>query len=191
MSSGGSVTLWMNALKAGDTNAAEGLWERYYQRMVQLARSKLQRLPRGSSDEEDVALSAFHNFCQAAAANRFPRLANRDDLWQILVMLTARKTIDHHKHNIRQKRGGAATGVCEETLMAEIIGAEPDPAFAVLIADEFRSLLGKLPDEEMRSIALRKLEGYSNEEIAGQLNCTVRTVGRRLSLIRDLWGAQP
>jgi RNA polymerase sigma factor (sigma-70 family) len=187
MSSGGSVTIWMKALAAGDNNAAEGLWERYYKRMVSLARDKLQRLPRGSSDEEDVALSAFHNFCQAAAANRFPRLANRDDLWQILVMLTARKTIDHHKRNIRQKRGGALTRASDDALLCEIIGAEPDPAFAVLIADEFRSLLGKLPDAEMRSIALRKLEGYSNEEIAAQLNCTVRTVGRRLSLIRDLW----
>src|SRR6516165_3616524 len=187
MSTGGSVTMWMNALAAGDTHAAEELWERYYRRMVQIARDKLQRLPRGISDEEDVALSAFHNFCQAAAANRFPRLANRDDLWQILVMLTARKTIDHHKHNVRQKRGGAITATSDETLMADIIGAEPDPGFAVSIADEFRSLLGKLPDDEMRSIALSKLEGCSNEEIAGQLNCTVRTVGRRLSVIRDLW----
>jgi RNA polymerase sigma factor (sigma-70 family) len=187
MSTGGSVTMWMKALAEGDTHAAEVLWERYYKRMVQLARDKLQRLPRGSSDEEDVALSAFHNFCQAAAAHRFPRLANRDDLWQVLVVLTARKTIDHHKYNVRQKRGGGLKGASDDTLLAEIIGAEPDPAFAVLIADEFRSLLGRLPDEEMRTIALRKLEGYSNEEIAGQLNCTVRTVGRRLSLIRDMW----
>lgn len=33
----------------------------------------------------------------------------------------------------------------------------------------------------------RKLEGYTNAEIAGELGCLVRTVERRLRLIRNTW----
>lgn len=187
MSSDGSVTSWIHALTEGNDDVAQNLWERYFGRMVELARNKLRASVRRAADEEDVALSAFHSFCQAATAKRFPRLANRDDLWQILVMLTARKALDQRKHDQRKKRAEASTKPLDDAALGSIIGEDPDPAFAALIADEFRNLLEKLGDPELKQIALRKLEGYSNDEIAAQLDCTVRTVGRRLAMIRDLW----
>ena len=66
MSSRGSVTHWINLLKAGEHAAAQPLWERYFPRLVMLARRKLQDGPRRAADEEDVALSAFNSFCAAA-----------------------------------------------------------------------------------------------------------------------------
>jgi RNA polymerase sigma factor (sigma-70 family) len=182
MNTEGTVTTWIQALSQGDAVAAQRLWERYFARMVDLARSKLRGMAPGAADEEDVALSAFHGFCQAVAQQRFPRLANRDDLWQVLVMLTARKAIDRRKYQHRDKRAGLTT-----SLLDEVIGPEPDPAFAALVADEFQTLLHRLGEEDLRAIALRKLEGYTNKEIAAQLGCTERTVGRRLSLIRGIW----
>lgn len=187
MSNDGSVTTWLHALSSGNEDVAQHLWERYFQRMVELARNKLRASVRRAADEEDVALSAFHSFCQAAANHRFPRLENRDDLWQVLVMLTARKAVDQLKYDNRKKRAEASTKPLDETALETIIGSDPDPAFAALVADEFRTLLGRLDDPELKQIALRKLEGYTNEEIAENLKCTVRTVGRRLALIRDLW----
>jgi DNA-directed RNA polymerase specialized sigma24 family protein len=187
MSTDGSVTTWLHALTAGDGEVAQLLWERYYSRMVELARHKLRASVRRAADEEDVALSAFHNFCQAAIAKRFPRLSNRDDLWQLLVVLTARKALDQRKYETRQKRADNATRALDDIALDTMIGNEPDPAFAAMIADEFRALLDRLDDVQLRDIALRKMEGYTNEEIAAELNCTVRTVGRRLALIRDLW----
>jgi DNA-directed RNA polymerase specialized sigma24 family protein len=187
MSSDGSVTSWIRALSAGDDAVAQNLWERYFQRMVQLARNKLRASVSRAADEEDVALSAFHSFCQAATAHRFPRLANRDDLWQVLVMLTARKALDQRKYDSRKKRADTSTRPLDDVALDTIIGTDPDPAFAALVADEFRMLLERLDSAELRQIALRKLEGFTNEEIAAELNCTVRTVGRRLAMIRDLW----
>jgi DNA-directed RNA polymerase specialized sigma24 family protein len=43
------------------------------------------------------------------------------------------------------------------------------------------------PNLILRRIALLKLEGYSNKEIAQQLGCALRTVENRLMLIRSLW----
>jgi hypothetical protein len=54
-----SVTQWIDRLEAGDPDAAQKLWERYFLRLVGLARKKLRAVPRRAADEEDVALSAF------------------------------------------------------------------------------------------------------------------------------------
>src|SRR3954465_6949521 len=91
MSPEGSVTRWLAPLQAGDPAAAQQLWERYFRRLVGLARTKLRGAPRRAADEEDVALSAFDSFCRHAEAGRFPRLADRDSLWRLLVTVTARK----------------------------------------------------------------------------------------------------
>ena len=106
MASDQSVTYWIGQLKAGDAQAAQQLWERYYTRLVRLAQQKLQPLPRRAADEEDVALSAFHSFCNGVDKGRFPQLNDRDDLWQILVTLTGWKAANLKKHERAAKRGG-------------------------------------------------------------------------------------
>jgi DNA-directed RNA polymerase specialized sigma24 family protein len=191
MSSRGSVTTWIGLLKVGDTAAAAELWARYFPRLVELARDRLRGLPRLASDEEDVALSAFHSFWQAVGEGRFSRLDNRDDLWQLLVMHTARKAVNERRFQQRQKRGGSIPrleGEAAEIALQEIVGHEPDPQFAALVVEEYRALLEAL-DEDLRPIASRKLEGYSNEEISAQLAVSLRTVERKLSVIRGLWSA--
>jgi DNA-directed RNA polymerase specialized sigma24 family protein len=57
----------------------------------------------------------------------------------------------------------------------------------VLLADEFGALLESLKDGQMQAIALGKLQGFTNEEVAGQLGCSLRTVERRLEMIRRTW----
>src|SRR5882724_11425242 len=104
----GSITLWVGALKAGDHEAAQKLWERYFDRLVHVARAKLRAARRRGvdEDEEDAALSAFDSLCAGAARGRFPQLADRDDLWRLLVVITARKAGAQLRRDRRQKRGG-------------------------------------------------------------------------------------
>jgi DNA-directed RNA polymerase specialized sigma24 family protein len=188
MSSSGSITYWVERLKRGDQLAAQKLWEGYFQQVVRLARNKLQGLPRRASDEEDVAISAFHSFCQGAERGRFPRLTDREDLWQLLVVITARKALDLKEYERRQKRGGARQeSRTPWPALHDIISREPTPEFALLIAEEYQSLLDRLGDETLRSIAIWKMEGYSTEQIATRLNCVTRTVERKLRLIRNHW----
>src|SRR6516225_6468212 len=106
MSSEGSVTRWIGLLQAGDLSAAQPLWERYFQQLVRLAHKKLHGAPRRAAGEEDVALSAFASFCRAAANQRLPQLADRDSLWRVLVVLTARKARHLVRDECREKRGG-------------------------------------------------------------------------------------
>jgi RNA polymerase sigma factor (sigma-70 family) len=187
-----SITTWIALLRAGDADAAQPLWERYFERLVAFARGKLRGVSRRAADEEDVALSAFHSFCQAA--HRFPRLNDRDDLWQVLVMLTARKAFQERRGQQTLKRGGTTgadgprTAEADEVVaLEEIVGAEPTPEFAVSLAEHFEALLAKLPREELRQIARLRLEEYSSDEIAERLGITERTVRRKLVLIRSVW----
>ena len=106
MAADDSVSAWLDRLQAGDPSAAHRLWQRYFPRLVGLARQKLRDAPRRVADEEDVALSAFGSFCRAAEAGRFPDLLDRDGLWRLLVVITARKAAHLLRDQGRQKRGG-------------------------------------------------------------------------------------
>ena len=129
----GSVTRWISALKQGDQAAASGLWESYFRRLVGLARARLGDVPRRVADEEDVALSAFDSFCRRAQAGQFRRLEDRDDLWQILALITVRKAIDLRTYEGRQSRGmGRIRSLTELTRegLEMIGGEEPTPELA-------------------------------------------------------------
>src|SRR5262245_30692906 len=192
----GSVTFWIDRLKAGDPAAAQPLWEGYFRRLVGLARVRLQAAPRRAADEEDVALSAFHSFCRGAEEGRFPRLSDRDDLWQLLVLLTARKATNLVQQERRQKRGGgkvftasalAGDDSAEGPGFADLVSREPDPGFAAQVAEECQLLLQRLGDSTLQAVAVWKMEGHTNEEIAANLGRCTGTVERKLRLIRAIW----
>jgi RNA polymerase sigma factor (sigma-70 family) len=182
MASQGSVTQWISDIKAGRMHAAEQLWGRYFQRLVQLARTRLQNLRRAAADEEDVALNAFDSFCRGAEQGRFEKLFDRSDLWQLLAVITVRKAIDLRR---REKEPAES-----EPDLEQVLSREPTPEMASETADECRRLFDVLGDPELRAIALWKLDGETNEEIAARLGCVVRTVERRLSVIRSIWEAE-
>ncbi len=199
MDSSRGVTHWIGQLRAGDPVAAQHLWEGYFRRLVGLARGKLQGLSRRAADEEDVALSAFASFCRGVEGGRFPQLADRDDLWRLLVTITARKALHLARDEHCQKRGGggavrdeAALGhrdgsAAEDAAIDELLGREPTPAFAAQVAEECQRLLDRLGDADLRTIAVCKMEGYTTEEIAAKLRRAPRTIQRKLDLIRRRW----
>src|ERR1700741_4900225 len=116
-----SVTHWIDLLKAGERDAAQTLWERDFRLLVARARSALGAAPRRARDEEDVALSVFDSFCRGAEQGRFPRLDDRNDLWRLLVVLTARKAAHLARDERRQKRGGG-----QVQAEAELAAADPE-----------------------------------------------------------------
>jgi RNA polymerase sigma factor (sigma-70 family) len=182
----GSVSRWIRRLEARDAAALQGLWEKYFEQLVRVARQQLAGSKGLGADEEDVALSAFKSFFLAAGRGKFPKLSDRDDLWQILVMLTRRKIVNLLKHERARKRGG---GQARWTLddFAELVHHAPRPDFAAQLAEEYRRLLDRLADPALQEIAIWKMEGRTNKEIAERLDRTVATVERRLRLIRTIW----
>jgi RNA polymerase sigma factor (sigma-70 family) len=200
MSSEGSVTRWVAALKGGDAAAAQPLWERYHRRLVELARQKLRASRRRAADEEDVVQSAFHSFFQGMARGRFPQLNDRDNLWRLLVVITARKALNQLAYERSKRRGGGTVEgqsrmdpgkpEWDDAAIEQVVGDEPTPEFAAQVAEQYQRLLDALRDESLRQVAVWKMEGLTNDEIAGRLDCSRRTVARKLDAIRIIWGKE-
>ncbi len=195
------MTCWVAALKAGDAAAAQPLWERYHRRLVGLARRKLESSRRRGADEEDVVQDAFHSFFKGVAGGRFPRLDDRDNLWRLLVVITARKALDQLAHERSQRRrGGTVRGESRITMggppwddaaVEQAVGDEPTPAFAAQVAEEYRRLLDRLGDDGLRRVAVWKMEGFTNDEIAAKLGRSLRTVPLKPETIRAIWSREP
>jgi DNA-directed RNA polymerase specialized sigma24 family protein len=187
-----SITRCIDMLKRGDRAAAEELWDSYIHRLVALARMRLGGTSRRAADEEDVALSAFDSFYRRAEGGQFARLDDRDDLWQILVLITERKAIDLMRREGRKSRGEGrvvAFSDAEGQGPGDVADPGPTPEFAAQVVDEFRDLLHRLGDDSLRSVALAKMEGYTNKQIADRLGCIEQTVERKLRSIRKIWSA--
>ena len=194
-----SISEWLLNLAEGEAEAVEKIWNDYFGKLVKLARRKLDGLPNRDFDEEDIALSAMHSFYQGIATRKFENLRSREDLWKLLVTLTARKVTAKRRSHYAQKRGAGRTrGESifaryddDQIGIADVLGKEPSPELAVSLAENCRILLEKLPNETLRQIALWTLEGYRTEEIAEKLGCVRRTVERKLERIREIWGEHP
>jgi DNA-directed RNA polymerase specialized sigma24 family protein len=199
MLSAESVTIWIQQLKDGERDAVEKLWKGYFPRLVRKARRWLRRTSVKADEAEDIALSAFKSFCLRAEQGRFPKLFDRGDLWQLLVVIAFRKACNQIKQESRRRpRNGqvihASALVTEDgddagSAFTRLIGREPDPELATQIAEEYRRLLAKLDDALLRQIAELKMAGYTNAEIGQQITPprSVVTIERKLARIRRIW----
>ncbi len=191
----GSVTSWIVDFKAGGGDAAQKLWNRYWDGLTRLARRGLRRTSRGWADEEDVALSAFCCLWLGAVSNRFRRLEDRHDLWRLLAVITLQKAVDQERRERRLKRGGHVPveqlvdqgGTDQGSGLTAIAGREMTPELGVMMAEERQCLLDRLGDERLREIARSKMDGFTAAEIAGRMGCGLRTVERKLGVIRSVW----
>jgi len=193
MTEPGSVTVWLEHLKAGKGRdaAVEQLWKRYFQQLVDQAHKHL-RSRRTASDGEDAAIAAFEGFVRAVGNGMFPKLDDRNDLWQVLLMLTANKAKNAVRNENRLKRGGglAAHGIASSDSEPHgilIASANPDPAEAAILADGVAQLLDALGSDELRQIAELALAGYTNAEVATKIGKAIATVERKLKRIREIW----
>lgn len=194
------ITIWIRQLGEASPEAAEKIWNHYYQKLVHFASRRLGGAPRRLVDEEDIVVSAMHSFHRGVMAGRFPKLDSRDDLWKILLTITNAKAQKSKRREMAQKRGGghvrgesvfALAGTDDQADgLANIQGREPTPEFAEMISMECDDLLGQLGDPKLQEIAVLKLQGYTNEEIAVEQKIAVRSVERKLQRIRLEWSEQ-
>lgn len=186
--------MWLDRLKAGaDRDAAVAeLWERYFARLVGRARNHL-RGRRAAADGEDVALSAFDAFVRALEARKFPKLNDRNDLWAVLLDMTAKKARNVVRDENRDKRGGGmmASPVADgsDAGGVPVAATDPDPAEVVALAEGADRMLAALADDELRRVAVLSLEGYTNAEIASAIGKVEPTVERKRKRIREIWAA--
>lgn len=184
MDSEHSVTSWIAAVRNGDAGAAEQLWARYFRQLMAQARMRMSNVSKVSYDEEDVAISTFHVLCKKLNEGHYAAVADRQELWQLMLRVLIRKICRRVKYQAATKRF-PANG------QSNTIGFEDIPAASSQeISQECYELISSLNDPNLERVALLKFEGYTNDEIAEKLQRTRRTVQRMLNLIRDLWEEQ-
>jgi RNA polymerase sigma factor (sigma-70 family) len=173
----------------GDPQAMQAIWERYYRRLLSVARDKLRASGRRAiADEEDVAQNAFFSLYRGMEKGRFPLLNDRESLWKLLFVITARKAADQLQHDHRKKRAGTHSDL---EMIEHVIGDEPTPEFAAQLVEQYERLLDLLGDDSLRKVAVWRMEGFSNDEIAVKLDCSRSTVARKVATIRVIWDKEP
>ena len=186
------------ALSDGDEQAIAQIVEQSMERLKQRISRRLPPGLRRHTDEDDVAQSVMNSFiCGVRDRERFKKLQDTNDLWQILGMLTKQKIAKHVRRNQAQKRGsgslrgesifyrpdqeGLAPGL--DGIANQLAGVSEE----IVHSEDFDQLLQTLDNDHLREIAVFKLDGFSHEEIAERMQMSVRSVGRKLDVIRDLW----
>ena len=190
MSNSPNVSHWIDLIKLGDSVAANRIWQHYFDRLVRSVRRRLYGQNRAVSDEEDIVLSVFDSFYHAVEQGRFPDLSDRDDLWKLLLRMSARKVVDKRRHDLRQRRGGninlhSLDQAADEKNIIVAIGDEPSPEMVLMMQESVETFFSHLGDGQLRDLAGAKLEGYSNAELAERFECSERAIERRLHLIRE------
>ncbi|MBS0263705.1 MAG: hypothetical protein JSS02_17310 [Planctomycetes bacterium] len=182
----GSITILYQQWRQGQVTSLGELIERFRPRLIALARStlggRLARLP----DDEDAMQSAMVSFWEQVEQGQFNENLDRDDLWNLLGLMTVRKALKLVRRERTQKRGGGAVvgGLpLEELPGADRAGHAGDDVGLDVHCAELLELL----DDDVRPFALLRLMGYKNHEIATQMECTERKVERKLQLVRAIW----
>jgi len=173
-------------------SASQLLWDHYFERLCRYANSRIAKDQKRLIDNEAVASSALYAMFDGLENNRFNHVGNRDELWRILVTVTSRKASDARRHFLCTKRGaGKVHG--DSVFSAEGFKAaiadhrgDSDPWDCVEFDSVYEELNKQLPDVNYRQITSLRLAGYSNQEIANTLDCSIRTVIRKLTLIQSI-----
>lgn len=185
-----SVTRWLTSLRHGDDSAATRLWTFLNRRLTRLSKSVVGKNS-AAYDEDDVAQSAFIALCSAIEDGKYELLANRHDLWKLLATITLNKARNRAARESAQRRGGDRVKL---SLAADEGYEIPSSGFSgeeqFIMCEECERLLDLLKRDEVKQVAILKVEGNTDEEVAERLGCTRRSVQRRLSLIREVWSRE-
>lgn len=186
-----SISEWISHFReSGDEVAALKLWDRMHPRIRDLSRRWITRIGVPVPfDEDDVTISVFATFCDRLRAGQLPDLNDRDGLWRLLILMTARKANDHAKIALAQKRSnGVENPDVGLHTISELRDTQQEPSIEVMMEEQCQAMLKSLGDPALEAVVLFKLEGYSNVEIAEKMKYSRRTIQRMLELVKDIWG---
>ncbi|MBS0206475.1 MAG: hypothetical protein JSS49_26605 [Planctomycetes bacterium] len=177
----GSITVLYHQWRQGDSASLNQLIARFRPRLLALAHSTLRGRIQRMADAEDALQSAMISFWEGVADGDFNNNMDREDLWNVLGLITVRKATKLQERELAQKRGSGqvVTGVSLDQAQQP---QQPLEGMD-LICEELLQML----DPDLRAFALLRLMGHKNREIADELGCTERKVERKLQLIRAEW----
>lgn len=179
---------WIRELVAGNDQVVREFVERYGPSLERIAAGRMTPGLKRRVGPDDILQSVCRTFVRRARAGEFT-LPDSEQLWRLLCAITLTKVRQHARFHFTPKRNlaheedialvagrGAAAG-------REPVDPSPTPEEAAEFADGLGHLVDSLGAEEGQIVRL-KLEGYSHAEIADQLGCAERTIGRLLKNVK-------
>ncbi len=167
----GEVTRLLRIAGEGDPRALEEVFPLVYAELQRIARGQLGRERAGHT----LQPTALVNEAYLKLVQRPPEgTADRGHFLGIAARAMRQVLVDHARASTAAKRGGGAAPV---TLNEELAGLSTDPE-ELLALDEALDRLDALEPRLRRVVELRWFAGLQDEEIAGVLGVTRRTVQR-------------
>lgn len=172
--------------------AAQKIWDEYSGRLAAMVRRHLSRRVVVREDEDDVLQSMFKSFCDGQ--RRAERaLENRDELWRRLVLITMRKVANAANRHTAARRDVRREVSCSGELQLDdsfsswavdvMRSSSPGPEEAAVLEEEVGVLLASLTSEQ-RKVAILRMEGHTNAEIAAMIGRSLPSVELKFKLIR-------
>ena len=179
-----SSLVLLETYRAGDDQAAEALFARYFERLTALVRSQLSPRLARRTDPEDIVLSVYRSFFVQVRAGRFA-LSRGGDLWRLLAAITRHKLLRQVRHHTANCRSIDAELSLRQDEARETFTREPTVEDALALADELEWVFSRLNTFERRVLELR-LQSAPLSEIVEDTGRSDRTVRRVLGRIREL-----
>jgi len=160
---------------AGNSEAAAAIFDRYVERLLALARTRIGAKLRRRVDPEDVVQSAYRSFF-VHAQNREYHLDRSGDLWRLLASTTMNKLYGQIEKQTAAKRS-IDREVAEDAVLATIAAREPTVVDVIAVAEQLTLIMDGLSDDE-RCVLISTLQGQDPEEIAKTIGKSDRSVRR-------------
>lgn len=166
----------LTALNEGDQDAARKIYERFIDRLVALASSRLDRKHQSKIDPQSVAHSALMSFFGGQKDGAF-ELQNWGMVLGLLSHITFRKCLNRNRY-FRQKRRNES-GVIQ---FADWQNADkaPGPEEQVMLEELLEKALNSLKHPERKEMVELFLDGNSTDEVADRVGFSQRTVQRSI-----------
>ena len=175
----------------GDESAAELLYRRYSDGLIQIVRRRISAQLGRRIDAEDVVQSVYRSFFKDAKSDQARYdLGDDGDLWRLLVGMALKKlhrSIEFHTAAKRSIRSEDSVRIPNRDSGPEIrldaADDSPPPDEIAALAEQLECVLNSLGDPQRRILELR-LQGCDVPEIAAEVDRSERTVRRVLEQLR-------
>ena len=183
----GSVAWLLHQSALIDDTGFAALCHAYFPRLRALAARTLGALPGANAEADDVVQSALRSFCARAARHTPGSAPDLHGAWGLMCRIVVCKSRRRHSRQARGKPGARLNpfsdfGAGEGPEFLEQIGEESTAEVDAIVSEVLESL-----DSTLQAVALLMLENWDNEEMATKLNCSIRTINRKVDLVRQVF----
>jgi len=160
----------------------------YYPVVIANIKRRLRRSPRLAIDADDIANLTLYRTMKRSAESSTQEVWNRVAFLKFCIVVSNRLVSVEKRHYSRQKRSadlpGQGTGTLINFDLIQSTDMESYPTFRMEEAELIESISLSLDVNRLGKVLFYKLQGYTTQEMATQLDCDRRTIERNLNCIR-------